>query len=141
MSRGEPLTDEDRWGWLEILRNAGVAEIHNKQSQGVVVTCSALKRRYRDVLRVANYWEQSVLVHFVYLHADEKVLMERVGARKGHYMGANMVHSQFASLEEPQKDETDVLKVDVSGSIENVEKEALGLVRQAVKQQLENDSQ
>jgi len=141
MSRGEPLTDEDRWGWLEILRNAGVEKIHKEQSQGVVMTCSALKRRYRDVLRVASYWEQSVLVHFVYLHADEEILMERVGARKGHYMGANMVHSQFASLEEPQQDETDVIKVNVSGSVEDVEKEALSLVREAIKQQLEKDSQ
>jgi len=60
--------------------------------------------------------------------------------RHGHYMGANMVHSQFEALEKPGAEETDVISVDVSGSIENVEEEALAKIRQAVQRALVQDS-
>jgi gluconokinase len=106
----------------------------------VVLTCSALKRKYRDVIRVAPYYSHDVRVHFVYLHATEEVLLARVQARHGHYMGANMVHSQFEVLEEPGKEETDVITVDVSRSIDQVEEEALAKIHQAVQQELARDS-
>ena len=135
MSAGIPLTDTDRWDWLTLLRTQAVSRI-TSGSQGVVVTCSALKRKYRDVIRVAPYYSHNVLVHFIYLHAREEVLVARVGARKGHYMPASMVHSQFGILEAPGEDETDVISVDVSGSLEEVEEEALAKIRRAVREEL-----
>jgi gluconokinase len=131
MAKGIPLTDADRWDWLTLLREEAVHRLSSRD-RGVVVTCSALKRKYRDVIRVAPYYSHDVLVHFVYLHASEEVLLKRVGARKGHYMHANMVHSQFEALEQPGVDEKDVISVDVSGSIEHVEEEALAKIRQEV---------
>ncbi|EHL02434.1 putative gluconokinase [Glarea lozoyensis 74030] len=139
MSEGIPLTDADRWDWLTQLREEAVKRIASG-SQGVVVTCSALKRKYRDVIRVAPYYSHDVLVHFIYLHAREEVLVARVGARKGHYMPASMVHSQFGILEAPGKDETDVISVDVSGTLEEVEQDALAKIRDAVKAELVMDS-
>ena len=124
MAEGTPLTDADRWDWLIRLRDEAVHKL-NEGSQGVVVTCSALKRKYRDVMRVAQYYQHDVQLHFIYLHATEEVLLQRVGARQNHYMGANMVKSQLAALEPPEEDETDVTAVDVSGTKEEVELEAL----------------
>ena len=97
----------------------------------MVVTCSALKRKYRDVIRVAAYNDHHVQVHFIYLHASEETLLRRVTERKGHYMGAKMVHSQFLSLEEPGENECklDVLTVDCSGSMEVVAGETIERVR------------
>jgi gluconokinase len=131
MAHGIPLTDADRWDWLTRLREESLSRLE-AGSQGVVLTCSALKRKYRDVIRVAPYYSHDVLVHFVYLHAPEEVLMARVQARKGHFMGASMVHSQFGILEAPGKSETDVISVDVSGSLEQIEEEALAKIREVV---------
>ncbi|KAF5870115.1 putative thermoresistant gluconokinase protein [Botrytis fragariae] len=139
MAQGIPLNDTDRWDWLTKLRDESVKSL-NSGSQGVVLTCSALKRKYRDVIRVASYYDHKVLVHFVYLHASEETLLARVGARKGHFMGANMVHSQFGILEPPTKDETDVIQVDVSGSLEEVERDALAKINTAIKEELARDS-
>lgn len=139
MSKGIPLTDADRWDWLTALREESLSRL-SSGSQGVVLTCSALKRKYRDVIRVAPYYSHDVRVHFVYLHATEEVLLARVQARHGHYMGANMVHSQFEVLEEPGKEETDVITVDVSRSIDQVEQEALAKIHQAVELELVRDS-
>jgi gluconokinase len=139
MSKGIPLTDADRWDWLTQLRDESLRRIANG-SQGVVVTCSALKRKYRDVIRVAPYYSHDVLVHFIYLHAREEVLVARVGARKGHYMPASMVHSQFGILEAPGEDETDVISVDVSGTLEEVEQDALAKIHKAVEAEVPTDS-
>jgi len=135
MAQGIPLTDADRWDWLTALREESLNRL-SSGSQGVVLTCSALKRKYRDVIRVAPYYDHHVLVHFVYLHASEETLMARVSARKDHFMGARMVHSQFSILQPPSRDETDVISIDVSGSIEGVEKEALSRIRAVIEEEL-----
>ncbi|KAK3934785.1 putative gluconokinase [Diplogelasinospora grovesii] len=124
MSNGIPLTDADRWDWLTALREASIHEL-DQGHDGVVLTCSALKRKYRDVIRVAPYFSPNLHLHFIYLHATEEVLLQRVLARKDHYMGANMVHSQFDILEPPTAEETDVITIDVSRSVEEVMTEAL----------------
>lgn len=139
MSKGIPLTDADRWDWLTRLRDESLQRL-SSGSQGVVLTCSALKRKYRDVIRVAPYYDHDVRVHFIYLHAPEEVLVRRVQARQGHFMGANMVHSQCSILQPPGKEETDVISVDVSGSLEQVEEEALSKIREAIKRELMRDS-
>jgi gluconokinase len=130
MSAGIPLTDADRWDWLTALREASIHALEdgNNNNSGVVLTCSALKRKYRDVIRVAPYFLPNVHLHFIYLDAPEEVLLQRVSARKNHYMGANMVHSQFEVLERPQADEVDVITVDVTRSPEEVMADALDRV-------------
>lgn len=126
MRTGSALTDSDRWDWLSTLRLAATDVLTDASGpSGVVVTCSALKRKYRDVMRVAPYTNASIRVHFVYLSATEEVLQQRVTGRKGHYMGADMVRSQFESLEVPGPDELDVLAVDVGAPKEEVERRAL----------------
>lgn len=127
MSAGIPLTDADRWDWLTALREASIRALDHG-SGGVVLTCSALKRKYRDVIRVAPYFTPNLYLHFIYLDAPEEVLLQRVTARKNHYMGASMVHSQFDILERPKADEVDVLTVDVTRPPEAVMADALGRV-------------
>ena len=124
MGSGIPLTDADRWDWLTALRDESMKRI-TSGADGVVLTCSALKRKYRDVIRVAAYYDPRLLIHFIYLDASEEVLLDRVTRRKGHYMGANMVHSQFDILERPSTDERDVVSIDVSRTIEEVKHDAL----------------
>ncbi|KAL2757528.1 hypothetical protein ACRALDRAFT_1079710 [Sodiomyces alcalophilus JCM 7366] len=132
MSNGIPLTDADRWDWLTILREESRKRLASG-SDGVVLTCSALKRKYRDVIRVAGYYDHSLLIHFIFLHAPENVLLKRVQARKNHYMGANMVSSQFSILELPQQDEKDVITIDVSRPVEAVKRDALARVSNIMK--------
>ncbi|KAK6344525.1 hypothetical protein TWF696_008159 [Orbilia brochopaga] len=124
MSNGIPLTDEDRWGWLDTLRQKASEELE-AGAMGCVVTCSALKRRYRDFIRQVGQAEVGIVVRFVYLRADVELLIQRVKARKNHFMKDDMVRSQFVALEEPDSSEPDVVSVDVSGSLQEVQKDAL----------------
>lgn len=125
MRDGIPLTDSDRWDWLTALREESVRRIAEGDSSSVVLTCSALKRKYRDVIRVAPYFNAHVHLHFIFLHASEEILLQRVSGRKGHYMGPGMVQSQLDILEPPQKDETDVIYVDVGRPLEEIESEIM----------------
>ncbi|KAI6247582.1 putative gluconokinase [Erysiphe necator] len=127
MSQGIPLTDADRWDWLVSLRQASLDRLVAGH-HGVVLTCSALKRKYRDVIRVAPYYFHKIRIHFFYLDAPESVLLARVKARKSHFMGANMVHSQFTILEPPDEDEKDVSRLDVGRPLEQVQEELLSSV-------------
>ncbi|QPG99684.1 hypothetical protein C2857_002330 [Epichloe festucae Fl1] len=127
MSAGIPLTDSDRWDWLTELRKQSNSRINNG-ADGVVVACSALKLKYRDVIRVAAYYDRTILIHFIFLHASQELLLQRVAERKGHYMGANMVKSQFDILERPREDEIDVITIDASQGAEEVKDDALAKV-------------
>lgn len=104
MSAGVPLTDADRWPWLARVRD------ELRDGAPVVVACSALARRYRDALRVAGG------VRFAFLDLDPDAASERAAKRSDHFMGAHMVASQFATLEHPAADETDVVAVDATAS-------------------------
>jgi len=95
MSRGEPLTDTDRWPWLEAIA-AWIAE-HRAAGTTCVVTCSALKRRYRDLVTD----NQRDDVRLVYLKGDFALIEARLEARKGHFMPPGLLQSQFDALEEP----------------------------------------
>lgn len=108
MASGIPLTDEDRWPWLEAIRDA-IA-----QADRVVVTCSALRRSYRNLLREAGS------VRFVYLHIERQLAEARIAGRTGHFMTARMIESQFATLEVPQSDEIDVIRVDACHSADEL---------------------
>ena len=131
MSNGIPLTDADRWDWLIALREESLRHI-NAGYSGVVLTCSALKRKYRDVIRVAPYYSPNLHLHFIYLHAPEEVLLRRVAERPNHFMPASMVHSQLNILEPPAEDETDVVSVDVARPSEEVLADALNKVLQTM---------
>ncbi|EPS42869.1 hypothetical protein H072_3200 [Dactylellina haptotyla CBS 200.50] len=133
MSAGIPLNDEDRWGWLDTLRQKASEELEGG-AMGCVVTCSALKRRYRDFIRQVGQAEVGIVVRFVYLRADVELLIQRVKARKNHFMKDDMVRSQFIALEEPDSSEPDVVPVDVSGSLTEVQQNAL---REIEKRMLE----
>lgn len=105
MRSGQPLDDDDRAPWLErLVRELGDAP--------VVMTCSALKRRYRDVLRTPGG------VRFVFLDLDETTALARLRDRSGHFMGPSMVASQFAALERPD-DEHDVIRLDADEPLDS----------------------
>lgn len=133
MKSGNPLTDTDRWDWLVNVREAAVDQLDGGCS-GVVLTCSALKKKYRDVIRIARYNDHDVLIHFIFLSAPKEVLMQRVADRKGHFMKSSMVISQLQCLEEPVM-EHDVCSIDVSGLPTEVESKA----REAIKKILAQD--
>jgi gluconokinase len=98
MASGVPLSDDDRAGWLRAL--AGRIREARDAGTGLVVTCSALKRSYRDVLRAdANE------LRFVFLRGPRALIAERLARRRGHFMPASLLDSQFATLEEPSPDE------------------------------------
>ena len=109
MRSGRPLTDDDRWPWLDRMR----AEIDRWISDGqpVVLACSALKASYRDRLR-----PKAGSVRFVYLHGHRELIEERLADRKGHYMPASLLESQLAILEPPE----DAICVDVDRSLDDI---------------------
>jgi gluconokinase len=96
MAAGHALTDDDRWPWLERIAEWIRAQVDGQQSG--IVTCSALRRSYRDVLRGDG-------VVFVYLHGTREQIAARLTARHGHYMPPTLLDSQFATLEPPDEDE------------------------------------
>ena len=98
MASGEPLTDQLREGWLDAIGQR-IADLAGS-GQGVVAACSALKRSYRDRLRG---FRRDIV--FVYLEIDRATAKRRVAARKGHFMPASLVESQFAILEPPGAEE------------------------------------
>lgn len=96
MAAGHPLTDQDRAPWLQSIR-AWIDERVAKQQPGIV-SCSALKRVYRDVLRRPEQ-------RFVYLCGTRSEIAARLSARQGHFFKSNMLDSQLAALEAPSADE------------------------------------
>lgn len=99
MHAGTPLTDADRWPWLDVV--ASWIRTHLDGGTPGVVTCSALKRSYRDVLRMPG-------VVFVHVAGSEDLIGERMSQRSGHFMPASLLASQLATLEPPQPDEVHV---------------------------------
>jgi carbohydrate kinase (thermoresistant glucokinase family) len=105
MAAGIPLTDDDRRGWLDAV--AARLDDAAAHAQGAVVACSALKRAYRDRLRLA-----APDLRVVWLHGDETLLARRLAGRAGHYMPPSLLPSQLATLEPPHPDES-ALAVDI----------------------------
>ncbi|HEY3531479.1 MAG TPA: gluconokinase [Nocardioides sp.] len=125
MSRGEALTDEDRWPWLAAIGTWMDERLAAGES--AVLTCSALRRAYRDLLR-----ENRPAVVFCHVTADAALIRDRVEQRRGHYMPASLLPSQLATLEPLVPDEPGVT-VAAKGRPEEVLEAALqrlGLDRQ-----------
>lgn len=173
MSKGIPLTDEDRLPWLARIRasaltitrdasddsaNASDDDDEKERSPVVVIACSALKRRYRDILRgaeehpnvqsAADSAEHEGLDHtedkeskplappahllktfFVFVDGPKAVLMERMSARQGHFMKEKMLDSQLATLEPPY-DEPDAVVVDLEAPVETQIDQAVTRLRE-----------
>ncbi len=117
MSAGIPLNDEDRAPWLVAIRDWVSDEAEAGRS--TVITCSALKRRYRDVLRGAE-----ARVRFVELKADESLIRGRMEKRQGHYMPPSLLASQYADFEPLEADE-DGVRVSVEQAPDAVVADAL----------------
>lgn len=99
MSHGIPLTDDDRWPWLQSLGRAMASQAD--ESGGVVATCSALKRSYRE--RILQQVGKPLL--FVFLDGDRGLLYTRMQQRSDHYMPPSLLDSQLADLQRPGEDE------------------------------------
>lgn len=110
MSRGQPLNDQDRRSWLQSLHELIRSNLEDDQS--LILACSALKEKYRETLR-GDLGDRLVFVH---LKGRPGLIHQRMQNRQDHYMKAEMLHSQFAALEEPE----DVLTVEVSQPIPSI---------------------
>lgn len=125
MAAGVPLDDDDRRPWLEAL--AGLLAREHAAGRSSVLTCSALRRSYRDILR-SEVPED--LIFFVHLAADFDVLRDRMALRQRHFMPTSLLQSQFDTLEPLEPDERGVL-VDVTPPLDQVVARALAAVRSA----------
>jgi carbohydrate kinase (thermoresistant glucokinase family) len=112
MHAGIPLTDEDRWPWLR--RVAAWVDGQLAAGQPGIITCSLLKRAYRDLVIDGRQG-----VRLLYLKGDKALIADRMARRKGHFMPASLLDSQFATLEEPGPDEHP-LAVDISGTADEI---------------------
>src|SRR6266852_9747353 len=112
MSAGHPLTDEDRWPWLQAIAD----EIDRvcKAGQHVVIACSALKRAYRDIL---VHGRDDVRI--VFLEGTQALIADRLARRKGHFMPPGLLDSQFKTLEPPETSEQPVT-VSIDASVETI---------------------
>lgn len=121
MSTGMPLTDEDRWPWLAAIA-ARIARAR-ADGAGVVIGCSALKRIYRDALRVGH-----ADLRFVHLAGSPTLIGARQAARSGHFMPPSLMQSQFATLEPPES-EADAITLAVEETPEAIAEAALRALR------------
>jgi gluconokinase len=109
MRNGIPLEDADRWPWLDRM-NAMLRE-RDARGESVLLACSALKQAYRDRLS-----KGIAEIRWIYLKGGFELIRKRLEARKGHYMKAGLLESQFATLEEP----ADALNVDIDDSPDSI---------------------
>jgi gluconokinase len=98
MKGGVPLTDEDRWPWLEAIARFIDEEL--ARGTKTIVTCSALKQRYRDIIV-----DGRTGVRLIYLKGEKALLEKRLAQRHGHFMPSSLLKSQFDALEEPGPEE------------------------------------
>ena len=117
MAAGTPLNDDDRWPWLDLV---GAELRKGYEATGIVISCSALKKSYRQRLRDACGGPLA----FVYLDGSEALLTERMGARTGHFMPLSLLKTQLATLEVPTG-EPGVVTVSIDASPEEITENAL----------------
>ncbi|MDE4021536.1 gluconokinase [Glaesserella parasuis] len=122
MGNGIPLNDQDREPWLARINDEAFS-LEQKSEKGIIV-CSALKKIYRDRIRQGNND-----VKFIFLKGSFELVLERMKQRKGHYMKTDMLKSQFATLEEPQADEKDVIFIDIDAPFETVVERCIDTIK------------
>lgn len=122
MRSGLPLNDKDREPWLMRVRDAAYS-LEQKNEVGIII-CSALKKKYRDVLRDGNK-----NLRFLFLRGSFELIFERMLQRQGHFMKAEMLKSQFAILQEPTPSETDVIMINIQDSFDNVVMHCIRVLR------------
>lgn len=113
MAKGIPLTDDDRWPWLDLVGRELATSIEKGAS--LVLSCSALKRIYRDRLRKATGGQ----LRFVFLKGTPALLEIRMGERTGHFMPLALLQTQLATLETPEGEEG-VVTVDIDADLEQI---------------------
>lgn len=111
MSAGIPLTDEDRWPWLNVINSWMVAR--EALGENTVVSSSALKRSYREVLA------KDVPTFFIHLNGSHELIQQRLSERKGHFMPPALLPSQFAILE-PLVPEENGVEISIEGSVDEM---------------------
>ena len=121
MSAGIPLTDEDRWPWLQVINKWMVAR--EALGENTVVSSSALKRSYREAL------SENVPTVFIHLSGTQELIQQRLNERKGHFMPPALLPSQFAILEPLSPDENGV-EVSIEGSVDAMVERALDAVNE-----------
>ncbi|MEM6161198.1 gluconokinase [Erwinia sp. P6884] len=126
MAEGHPLNDEDRQPWLKAINDAAFAM--QRTNPVSLIVCSALKKRYREILREGND-----NLSFIYLRGDFATIEARLRARKAHFFKPQMLVTQFETLEEPNSDERDVLVVDISQALDNVVADTVATIEAAIK--------
>jgi len=117
MSAGIPLTDEDRWGWLDAL-NRELKKL-SRENRPVFLACSALREVYRQRLR-----DGLPELKFIYLKGSRECIASRLASRTGHFMSPALLESQFATLEEPR----DALEIGIHQSTNDVVGQILGIL-------------
>lgn len=117
MAKGTPLTDEDRWPWLETIGTHMRQSL--EQGQSIVISCSSLKKTYRDLLRRATNGNTI----FIYLDGSEALLSARMSQRSGHFMPVALLQSQLATLEVPSGEDK-VITVSIDQSLDAIVEEA-----------------
>ena len=127
MSAGIPLEDDDRWPWLD-----KIGERLSAASNGIIISCSSLKKSYRDRMRKAAGGP----LLFVFLDGSFEVLHEHMGHRTGHFMPVSMLESQIKTLESPVGEPL-VFRADVADSVEEIVGQALSWI-ESVKPEIIN---
>jgi gluconokinase len=122
MASGVPLTDEDRWPWLDRIRQA----LLESGERTIVATCSALRKVYRDRLQQGGGLVGRV--HFIFLDAPQEIIAARLAQRQHEYMPASLLGSQFNTLERPEEGEP-ITRI----SVEGTQEETLNRIIQALE--------
>lgn len=129
------MNDDDRWPWLRVIRDHLSMEAEKVKNldmeskhRAVIVTCSSLKKVYRDVLREVPSDLGKII--FVYLKGTKELLLQRIQGRQGHFMPASMLQSQLDTLEEPKEDEETVI---IASIIPTPDEEAKIVIEEAVE--------
>ncbi|WP_034917669.1 gluconokinase [Erwinia sp. 9145] len=125
MAAGHPLNDDDRQPWLESINDAAFAM--QRTNAVSLIVCSALKKRYRDILRKGNE-----NLSFIYMKGDFDTIEARLRARKGHFFKPQMLVTQFETLEAPGDDEPNVLVVDIAQTLDEVVAETIATIDHVV---------
>lgn len=123
MANKQPLNDDDRAPWLERIRDAAFS-LEKKNETGIIV-CSALKKKYRDLIRDGNEH-----VTFLHLAGDFDLVLSRMQARKGHLVPVELLKSQFDTLEVPDESESNVIHIDIDGSFDEVVERCVTAIHQ-----------